>query len=175
MKTRIVITTQMIKEWIKLYQSGLSTCRIAKQYGASQHAVWTNLEKRGVLKRERKDVKEWIRLYVEENETASSIGRKYGVSRDTVRYHLTQNGVKLSKKNARHGLVYDQTICLYDKNETLRYCFENVYEMVDELDMTYKQIHIRLSNIRHGRTKSILLNNKRYTVAFIDNNEEDDW
>jgi hypothetical protein len=93
------LTPELVDEWVRLYESGLSTVQIAEKYSKNSTTIVRCLRKRGVsfrLKHVSEDeVKEWVRLY-EQGYSGKKIGEMFHRPAVTVIRHLKAKGIPLS-------------------------------------------------------------------------------
>jgi len=93
-------------EWVRLYESGVSSYQIAKQYGCDISTVCKKLKKMGIIMRPHKEKErhkelallypEWVKMY-ESGMSTVEIGRKYGIDHSTVWAALKKMGVRIRK------------------------------------------------------------------------------
>lgn len=177
-------TTQRIEEWVKLYEEGYGYTNIANMYNVSRHTVSKYLKAMN-LKRSKqlvriphtintKMVNEWIELVKNKTMNSYEIALKYGVGRETVLRYVYMFGYKFTR-NIAHRQFYNTMICLYDKYDTLVYCFENAYEMSKKLNRSYGGIQSIISRCRHGKNKGkIIIKGVKYRIELIEKENDDE-
>lgn len=178
------ITEAMLDEWVKLYEEGYYYTDIANIYNVSRHTV-TNYLKPMNLKHLKKRIKipqsismkminEWIELVKNKTMNSYEIALKYGVGRGTVIKYVYMFGYTFSR-NIAHRQVYNTMICLYDKNDTLVYCFDNIYEMSKKLNRSYDGLQSAISRYRNGKSKgNIFIKGVKYQIELIAKENEDE-
>lgn len=175
------ITTNTVDEWVKLYQEGETCVAIARKYNVSRYTVSKYLKSRNieiVKSRLPKSyttitttmINQWIEHCKNREMTSEEIAQKYGVNRTTVVKYVNMLGYNFTR-NIRHRQTYDVTICLYDENGSLAYCFDNAYEMSQKTGKKYDSIQSTLSRLRQGIKHKMRINNQWYQIELIDNKE----
>lgn len=96
-------------EWVELYKSGMSTCKIAELYGCSAVAVGDALKKCGVEMRSPGEssakytqfYREWAELY-KQGTSGVEIAAKYGCDHGTVMNALKKFGINARSNSESH-------------------------------------------------------------------------
>lgn len=117
------ITEEVIDQMAKLYNEGLSSEIIGKQFGSKAQTVTKLLKKRGLeirgpkRKLQNGDKEEMIRLYTEEGLSAPKIAEKFGVVHTLVIRYLKQAGVERRSAEECHR-IYEINEDFFDVIDT---------------------------------------------------------
>lgn len=111
-------------------------------------------------------VNEWIDLY-NQNYSLKQIADKYGLSSSNhVRYYLNQCGINTppkTKYNVKDKYYQNKyTLCLYDKEDFLKWQFKNCYEMSEILNIPVTTIMNALS-----RNTKIIIKKQKYKIMKV--------
>ena len=114
-----------------------------------------------------KMVNEWIDLY-NQNYSLKQIADKYGLSSSNhVRYYLNQCGINTPPKT-KYNVKDKYTLCLYDKEDFLKWQFNNCHEMSKVLNISITTIRNALS-----RNTKIVVQKQKYKIIKIDTTKEE--
>jgi len=103
------VTQKMKMEFVKLYNKGFGTWRIAKQFHLGVTTVRNHLLKSGVKFRLKKKItkemiEEFVLLYTK-GLSIKQIAKKFDVAFSTVQNHLRQNGIKLRPRGKKKDIL----------------------------------------------------------------------
>lgn len=94
-----------LSQLVELYRLGMSTYKLARQFGTDRHTITRHLRHQGVGLRPRQKVTpqhvEQVKRLYAENYSLAVIGKQLGLSPTTVGKALTNAGVKLRDPHGR--------------------------------------------------------------------------
>lgn len=178
------------KEWIELYQSGLSINQIAKKFNIKYPGtVWKTLKRNGIQCRPHKEKEkhkeyvklypEWINLY-QNGFNSGEIGRMYNIDHRTILQALKYNGIKIRQNNCtkrynKFKQFYSEWIRLYQEEGLSGKEIAKRYGVSSSVSVyrVLKSLGIEIKTSSEANTKRFIGNEAAFNV--IDSEEKAYW